>query len=299
MRVLVTGASGLLGSSLCLVLLRAGHDVTGTYLTHGGPFPFSALRVDLRDANQVDILLAQVNPEVVIHCAALSRVIECERQPEVARQHNVEATELLATYAERGKAHFVFLSTDQVFNGGSGSHSESDLPKPTHVYGHTKSVGEQIVQEICSVNLIIRSNNIVGQNVGFGLSFTDGIVRKLLAGTHVALFHDQTRSPIHIRVMTEVIQRAVEDHLTGILHAGGPEQLSRYATGCRLADAYGISRDQISAVSLTTHPDSAFLHRDGTFDTSKLQSLYPDLGTQPIDHGFIMDAQVHKVKAHV
>lgn len=289
----MTGASGLLGSSLCLALSRAGHDVTGTYLTHGGPFPFSVLRVDLRDEQQVDKLISSIRPEVVVHCAALSKVIECEQQPESAEQHNVEATRYLAMHAGHINVHFIFLSTDQVFNGLTGNFSEDDVPAPTHVYGRLKVAGEQIVRETCAAYLILRSNNIVGQNVGFGQSFTDGILCKLLAGEHVKLFHDQLRSPIHLSVMTKLICKTIENRLTGVLHAGGPEHLSRFETGCRLADAYGVSREQISSVSVSTHPDSAFLHRDGTFNTMKLQKFYPDLGTQHIDEGLKSDAQKH------
>lgn len=290
MRVLITGASGLLGSSVCRAFAGAAHHAVGTYRSHRGPFPFPAEQIDLRDKTALGLLFAQLRPECVIHCAALSRVIECERDPDAAFEHNVAATRILADYAERIGAHFVFLSTDQVFDGLSGNHAEHDPPRPTHVYGRTKAEAERIVQETCTTSLILRSNNIVGRTTGFGRSFTDGFVDALKRGEQVKLFHDQTRSPIHLSVMTELIVRLARDRVTGILHAGGPDQVSRFETGVRLALAYGFPERQLASVSVATHPDQRFLHRDGTFNTSKLRSLYADLADEQIDAGFRADA---------
>ncbi|MBK6766943.1 MAG: SDR family oxidoreductase [bacterium] len=290
MRILVTGASGLLGASVCRALCVSGHHAIGTYRSHQGPFPFPVERVDLRDETAVGLLVAQLRSECIIHCAALSRVIECEREPEAALAHNVLATRILAEYAERIGAHFIYLSTDQVFDGLSGDHAEHDLPAPTNAYGHSKAMAERIVQETCKPSLILRSNNIVGRTSGFGRSFTDGLLESLQNGENVTLFNDQTRSPIHLSVMTELIVRLVRERVTGILHAGGPERLSRYETGLRLARAYGFPEHHIRSVSVATHPDQRFLHRDGTFNTTKLRLLYPDLGNEPIDSGFCADA---------
>lgn len=292
MKVLVTGASGLLGSRVSLKLLREGLDVTGVFWSHDRRFGFPVRRVDLRDADSVSSLLKSIRPDVVIHAAALSRVIDCERSADEAHRANVIATEILAKNAQDLSAYFIFISTDQVFNGLSGRYSEGDLPAPTHEYGRSKTRAESIVQKVCNSHLILRSNNIVGQGMGFGQSFTDSIMEALNRGVTVELFDDQFRSPIHIDTISELIVRCVKDRCEGILHAGGAERLSRYETGIALALAFKIDPRRLVPVSFKTHMQAHLLHHDSSFDTGKLQSLYPDLGSETIRDCFVQESSM-------
>lgn len=292
MRVLVTGASGLLGSRVSLRLLREGLDVTGVFWTHDRRFAFPVRRVDLRDADSVSSLLKSIRPDIVIHAAALSRVIDCERSADEANRANVVATQILATNAEDLGAYFMYISTDQVFNGLSGCYSEGDLPAPTHEYGRSKTRAESIVRKVCRSYLILRSNNIVGRSMGFGQSFTDSIMDSLDRGKAVELFDDQYRSPIHIETISELIFRCLRDRCEGILHAGGSERLSRYETGIAFAQAVKVDPRRLIPVSLRTHPQAYLLHHDSSFNTCKLQSLYPDLGSETIRDCFVRESSM-------
>ncbi len=288
-RILITGASGLLGAALGLGLARAEHNVLGIRRSHPRSLPFPETCLDLLKFSELDALFAGFRPTVVIHAAALSRVLGCERQPAEARLQNVKTTAQLVQWSHAYNAYFLFVSTDQVFDGQRGRFAETDLPAPTHVYGETKRDAEDVVAGF-PATLILRSNNIVGKNSGWGRSFTDGLLDQLLNHRQVSLFSDQYRSPIHIATMVEVISNCVKQRLTGILHAGGPERLSRFETGLALTRSYGLPLTLLDGAPMSSHPEAATLHRDGSFDTATLHSLFPELASQRIDEGFTRDA---------
>lgn len=291
-RILITGASGLLGASVGQSLARSGSRVLGTRRSHTRSLPFTEVRIDLTDSAGLRRIFADFHPNVVVHCAALSRVLECENDQFGATRQNVEVTDSLLLLARQHECYFIFISTDQVFDGRKGMFVETDMPAPTHHYGRTKLAAEVLVGEY-KPHLIVRSNNIVGQNTGWGSSFTDGLLERLRAGETLDLFADQYRSPIHLREITSTIVEAVETRLTGILHAGGPERLSRYETGLYLARAYGFPAERIHASSMDTHPARQTLHHDGSFNTNKLKQLFPKHGNLTVSDGFAQDAREH------
>lgn len=289
-RILVTGASGLLGSSVALNLFRRGVDTLGVIRSSAALFPFQTVRVDLRDSIGIREVVLAYRPTAILHAAALSKVLECEQNPDAAYECNVKVTELLLECAGEVKSNFIFLSTDQVFGGERGNYSEEDVPEPTHVYGKSKYEAEKLVSQADSTFLIARSNNIVGRNVGWGKSFSDGLLEKLQIGQSITLFVDQYRSPIHLRTITHSLCNCIEQRISGVLHLGGPEKLSRFDTGRQLSEAYSISNDLVNRASMSSHPQAHSLHKDGTFDTKKFSDLFPELGKSTILDGFRLDS---------
>jgi dTDP-4-dehydrorhamnose reductase len=288
-RVLITGASGFLGSHLGVHLALSGMDVLGLYYSNTSSLPFASRQVDLISQREMLMLADVFSPSAIVHCAALSRVLDCERKPEEAQRVNVIGTSNVAELARACKAHLIFLSTDQVFDGQAPFRKEDQALCPTHEYGRCKVTAECLVQNVPS-SLVLRSNNIVGRSSGWGSSFTDGILERLRRGEPVNLFRDQFRSPIHVRVMVDVIRRSIEERRSGVLHAGGPERLSRFETGIALARAYDFPDKHIVPVSVSSHPEQALLHREGSFDTSLLRSHWQELANEPIMVGLKRDA---------
>ena len=288
-RVLVTGASGLLGSSIALSLSRRGTDVLGVKRHSLAQFPFPTIKLDLWNSMEAREVIRTFRPTTIVHAAALSKVLECEQDPVSAHDQNVGVTETLLRVADEIGSHFVFISTDQVFGGARGNYSETDPPAPTHVYGRSKYAAEQLVSQVNSEYLIARSNNIVGRNIGWGASFTDGLLDKLHCNQFVELFTDQIRSPIHLRAITDSLCNCIYLRVPGILHLGGPEHLSRYDTGLKLAKTYGLPLDLIKSATMSSHPQAYTLHKDGSFDTTKFQRLLPEQGSCTILDGFRLD----------
>jgi dTDP-4-dehydrorhamnose reductase len=293
-RILITGASGFVGSQLGRHLSRE-HDVLGIVFRNQRCLPFRFESVDLTAGKAVAALLQEFKPRVIVHAAAMSRVLDCEDHPEEAAGMNVGVTEVLAIAAKNAHARMIFLSSDQVFSGGKGGYRESHTPDPANVYGRTKLEAEQAVLASGAVALIVRSNSVVGPSIGWGESFTDMVLRKLRNRQTLTLFEDQYRSPIHIRTMVRVLEAACVMEFSGLLHVGGSRRLNRLDTGYAVARAYGLSPDPIVPASYSTHPRASIMTADNSYDISRLRQLMPFIEFKPLDEELAQDAQESRI----
>jgi dTDP-4-dehydrorhamnose reductase len=290
-RIFVTGVTGFVGSHVA-EHLRTEHQILGTSFrsTKIPRVPFE--RVDLTDEKSVTLLITDFQPQVIVHLAAMSRVIECEDHPDDSECVNVMATAHLARLAHRVHAKLIFVSTDQVFSGNKGGYRESEDPAPAGKYGLTKLLAEHIVLSSEAKSLIIRSNSVVGASIGFGESFSDRVLRASQRKVSAELFQDQYRSPIHVRVLTKVIEAACVREINGLLHVGGPKRTSRLDTGFAVLRAYGLSADFIQPVSYHTHPRSSIMTADTSYDISRLKQVMPFLHFRQMEDEFIEDAKL-------
>jgi dTDP-4-dehydrorhamnose reductase len=160
MRILITGASGLLGINLAMELARK-HTVIGTVnqrrLDLTG-VPFEVISVDLLNEGAIEQTLEASRPDWVIHCAALANVDACEADPQQAEKLNTRLPGALAVNVARGGARLLHISTDAVFDGVTGNYSEEDIPNPLGVYARTKLVAEQLVLQANSHAVVARVN---------------------------------------------------------------------------------------------------------------------------------------------
>lgn len=290
MRVLVTGASGFVGSQIS-IRLQKSHDLLGLTHTSKKALPFNNHALDLTDFGRLSSALDAFRPEVILHMAALSQVIPCEDSPDLADRINTEATARIVTWAAKHSSRLIFTSTDQVFDGHRGNYREQDMPNPINRYGWSKYRAELAVLNASKANLIVRSNSVVGPSVGWGSSFTDRLIADLQSGKSVTLFHDQYRSPIHIRRMLDVLESCVNSGFSGILHAGGPEKQSRLETGTQLASAYGFDQSLVQSGSYLSHNRASIMHPDGSFDTTLLTVTFPCIAWRPLELEFRSDAK--------
>ncbi len=296
MRILITGASGFIGSHLGK-RLSAGHEVLGTVFRSPKKLPFHSERLDLTGEFAVASLLQEFKPQVIVHAAALSRVIGCEERPADAVAVNVTATARLLRWAETLHAKLIFLSSDQVYSGVKGGYRESDAPDPVSVYGHTKLEAEQRVLASTARTLVIRSNSVVGPSLGWGESFSDMVLNRLRAGRSIELFEDQYRSPIHIRSLLDVLESACVLDFSGLVHVGGPRRHSRLDVGYAVARAYGLSCDPITVSRFREHPQAAIMTADTSYDISRLKQLMPFVRLRRLDDELLADANAAEAKS--
>ncbi len=249
MRLLITGASGLLGLNVALDACR-GHEVTGTDRGTLAGAPFGVIQTDLLEPRAVDHLLEQAMPEAVIHCAGLADVDLCERQPELARRTNAEIPARLAEACLRRRVQLVHISTDAVFDGEkAGYYSESDLPSPIGVYAATKYEGEQAVLSINPLAIVARVN-FYGWSLRGKRSLAEFFVDNLTQGNVVSGFTDVTFCPMlanHLGVILMVMIRAGSH---GLFHIVGPEAMTKYQFGVEIARQFGLDERQIQPLSV-------------------------------------------------
>jgi dTDP-4-dehydrorhamnose reductase len=204
-------------------------------------------RLDLAEFSAVRAAFRRDNPQLVIHCAALSRSPECEANPALARRLNVEVTALLAELAV--EIPLVFLSTDLVFDGRTGNYDEAAPVNPLSVYAETKAAAEQIL--LANPNhTVIRTSLNGGTSPTGDRGFNEQMRRAWQAGQTMRLFTDEFRSPIPAEVTARAIWELAAQNRPGLYHVAGSERLSRWQIGQLLAVRWPDLRPQIEPGSL-------------------------------------------------
>jgi dTDP-4-dehydrorhamnose reductase len=253
----ITGAGGLIGSQLVRMvppewtargLTRADFDLTD----------FAALRA----AFECD------RPQLVIHCAALSKTLDCERDPAAAWKNNFDVTRTLAELA--AEIPLLSFSSDLVFDGSKGNYTEEDAPNPISVYAESKVAAERVVLANPR-HTVIRTSLNAGQTRA-GSAFNEQWLGALRRGATLDLFVDEFRSPIAASVTARAVWQLVAANQPGLYHLAGSERLTRHAIGMLLtthepALAARIKRGSIHNFSeMRRSPDTSL-------DCGKIQRL--------------------------
>jgi dTDP-4-dehydrorhamnose reductase len=249
MRILVTGASGLLGLNLALETAKE-HAVFGTVNQHAvNTRAFRVIQRDLLAPGSVERLLEQTQPDWVIHCAALTDLDACEANPALARQLNTEVPGRLATYVDRGGARLLHISTDAVFDGERGGYREDDEPHPLSVYAQTKLDGERAVQE-ANPSAIVARVNLFGWSMSGKRSLGEFFFYNLKAEKEVMGFTDVYFCPLLVNHLAGKLVKMLELRLSGLYHVVSSECLSKYDFGVALARTFGLSENLIKPTSV-------------------------------------------------
>jgi dTDP-4-dehydrorhamnose reductase len=252
-RLLVTGASGLLGANL-LLAARASHQLIA--VSHRQPIHLhgaECIQADLAEADTARELVRTYRPQAVIHCAALTDVDVCEEHPELAERLNAEVPGWIAEACVASGTRLIHISTDAVFDGEKGAYSEADVPRPVNAYGASKLRGEQAVLSANPSALVIRTN-IFGWNAQPKLSLSEWFLDRLRRGERCTGFTDVTVSPLAAGDLAGRILQLVSMPVTSVLHVAGSEAITKYEFGRRVADAFGLSPDLIVPGSVDASP---------------------------------------------
>jgi len=274
-RLLITGASGHLGSYLVREAVQQGLQVvawSGT--SHGERFGVPLLPVDLADASQIKDAFAAA-PTLVIHAGAMAGVAQCRSDPGIANQINVHASRYLAELAARAGARLVLVSTDLVFDGASGNYTEEDSPAPLSAYAATKAAAERIVLDFPR-HAVVRVSLLYGRCLAGRPHFFDEQVRCLRSGQPVCLFKDEWRTPLSFLTAARALLDIGHSDCEGIIHVGGPERLSRLDMGLRLAKYLEVDFAAIVAASRESLPATEPRPRDTSLNSGRWRRLFPD-----------------------
>ncbi len=251
-RVLVTGAAGLLGSNLVHVL-KQDRTVCGTlHLAEYRPAGCRMVRADLADARQVDAAFRETRPDVVVHCAAETRVDWCEDHPAEAERANVTATRQVADAAQRSGARLVHISTDSMFDGREGPYDEDAEPRPLNVYSKTKLSADRIARAVRG-SLVLRCT-VYGWNAQAKNSLAEWALEHLDRGEPIPGFVDVSFSPLPAHDLAAVIRDCVDEGLQGLYHLGSRDRISKFAFLQLVAQAFGHDSGRVEAMTLSRVP---------------------------------------------
>src|SRR4030042_629082 len=249
MRILITGASGLLGLNLALETTRR-HTVFGTVNHHAlNTDAFTVIQTDLLAPGAVERLLESTHPEWVIHCAALANLDACEADPLLAQQLNTNLPHKLASHVARSGARLVHVSTDSVFDGLRGDYSEQDPPNPVGLYSRTKLNGELAVLAADPTAIIARVN-LFGWSLTGKRSLAEFFFNNLSLGKQVMGFTDVFFCPLLANHLADIFVNMLEQNFSGLYHVVSPESLSKYDFGLRLAQRFNLDGSLINPSSV-------------------------------------------------
>jgi dTDP-4-dehydrorhamnose reductase len=269
--VWITGAGGLIGNALVQAAPRHAPSWRVIALTRSD--------LDLTDHDAVAARFQSDRPQLVIHCAALSRSPICEAQPDLARQLNVEVPARLAELA--AGIPFVLLSSDLVFDGRAGGYTENAQPNPLSVYGHTKAVAESTVLRN-PLHTVIRTSLNGGSSPTGDRGFNEEMRRAWQQGRTLRLFIDEFRNPIPAVVTARAIWELMALPSPGVYHIAGSQRLSRWDLGRLIAARWPQLQPRIEPGSLRDY-QGAPRPPDTTLDCGHAQArlTFPLPGLEP------------------
>ncbi|GIV04750.1 MAG: NAD(P)-dependent oxidoreductase [Fimbriimonadales bacterium] len=247
MRVLVTGASGLLGAEVVERFRAANLEVVGTTRRpHAAPSASPTERLqgdevalDITQPDAVRAVFDALRPEIVVHCAAMTHVDACERQPQEAYRVNAFGAEVIASNCQRIGALCVYISTDYVFDGSKRApYHEYDAENPLSVYGRSKFAGEQAVRTLCPRHYIVRVAWLYGKQ---RKSFPQFVLEQARAGKSPSVISDQIGSPTYVADVTDRLLQLIQTDCYGTYHLTNTEPVSRYEFACALLQAAGFA----------------------------------------------------------
>jgi dTDP-4-dehydrorhamnose reductase len=246
----VTGAGGALGSVLMRELMRQTRPAEGV-VSPNGPVPFcgQVWSADLLDPRTYRERVLALAPKVIVHLGAVALPSEAYADPERARRVNVESTAILLALAEKCGARFLYASTDLVFDGEEAPYGEDDTPEPSTFYGRTKLEAEAHVFTYRRA-LAVRFPLMYGfPDVVRKPTFFETMIENLRSNRSVRLFTDEYRTPLWLDDAARACIALADSELRGVVHVGGPERLSRFEMGERVATALGAPVRLLEAVS--------------------------------------------------
>jgi len=286
MKILVTGANGLLGSYLVTELTNHGHDViaTGKGLCRisisSGPGKMTYHSLDITNAVQVEEIIDLCRPEVIIHAAALTQPDYCETHKAACWEVNVTATRFIIEAARKTGAFLIYVSTDFVFDGKNGPYKETDQPAPVNYYGCSKMVAEKAVMESGLSWSVARTVLVYGNSCSVSrTNIISWAAEKLKLGEKIRVVNDQFRTPTFTGDLAMGIRLITEKKATGIFHLSGKDILTPYDMAIETAELLGLDKNLIEKVDAAVFSQPATRPLKTGFIIEKARFV---LGYEPI-----------------
>jgi dTDP-4-dehydrorhamnose reductase len=274
MKVLITGANGLLGQHLTRLLLDKNYQLVATSRGESRlPFQpsgnYTYREMDITNGIETFAVMDLEKPDVVVHAAAMTQVDDCELRPQHCERINVQGTSQILTDAETYSSHFIYISTDFVFDGEAGNYSEEDDTKPISLYGFTKLQAESMVQTSTIPFAIVRTCLVYGNLLkGTRSNIVSWVKESLEQGKTIQVVSDQLRTPTYVEDLAKGILLIIEQKATGIYHISGKDWLTPYDIALKTAAKFQLDAGKIVKVDAAT---------------------FKQPGRRPLKTGFVID----------
>lgn len=281
MKLLVIGASGLVGHKVAKKAADAGDDVAGTYNSREADLGFPCAKADVTDADRIRRLVSECSPDAVVNTSALHNVDYCEQHPAESDEINASAVGVLARACTEAGAKLVHLSTDYVFDGAKDSpYSERDEPSPLSAYGRSKLAGERLVG---GGHAVVRTSVVYGwtpaelagipSSSGKGINFALWLLKSLSSGKQVSIVTDQHATATLADSLAESLLKVAKSTESGTFHVAGADCQSRYEFATDLAKVFGHDAGLVSPTESARFAQKAKRPARSCLDSSRARRL--------------------------
>ena len=267
-RMLIVGVSGMLGCNLAYYF-RHAYSVLGLYHMH--PVVIDGVRTekaDILSERNFKKIVHDFDPNIIIHCAALTNVDHCEIDHGLADRLNVFATRILVSSVRDDRSKLVYISSDSVYDGVKGNFSENDPVNPKNYYGLSKYKGELESSKIRN-SLVLRTN-FFGWNIQKKQSIAEWVVHELSKGNEIQGFRDVFFSSIYTFDLAVILNSAINRDLTGVFNCGSNTPISKYDFAVRIAKLFNLERSLIKAISIDDYNLKAKRGKNLTLNVDKI-----------------------------
>lgn len=276
---MITGASGLLGSNLALELSK-DHEIVGVVHTNYlHTSQFLICQTDLTVPGQLEKVIKHFEPAAVINCAGLTKIDQCEREPERAKKLNTWLPKRLAELTLERGIRLIHVSTATVFDGRKGSYRETDSPNPLSLYSRTKLKGEQAVQT-GNPEAVIARVSMFGWSPTSTRSLAEFFFHHLRQDKKVPGFTDAIFSPILVNQIAALFYSLFVDEHRGLFHVCGSNAVSKYDFGRLIAREFGFDPENVVPATLKDYPFSGERSPNVSMDNHKLRRV---LNVDPLE----------------
>ena len=263
MKIVVTGASGQLGSELKDILTESAHDV----------FFLDRKQLPLDQTLIIQDILGMYQPDLIIHGAAYTAVDKAESEAELADKVNHLASEEIAQYCRLNGVRLIAISTDYVFDGESSTALKEDaMVSPINIYGASKLKGEQAILKWNPESIIIRTSWVYSV---YGKNFVKTMLRLMNERDEISVINDQIGSPTYARDLANTIFSIINSEIwaAGIYHYSNEGQISWFDFAEAIKEIKGFNC-KIKAIPTSSYPTAAKRPKFSLLDKAKIKSTF-------------------------
>lgn len=267
-KVLITGSRGMLGKDIVRTLSTINDYTIYAINRKIDTSVTNSYDIDMRDHEKILSVVKDINPDVIIHAAALVDVDFCEKNKKIAYDINVNASKRLAALTKK----MVYISTDSVYSGVVGNFKETDSKDPINYYALTKSIAEDEVMKTNPDSVILRTN-IYGYHTPIGRSLFEWGYKSLSQGSEITGFDDVFFNPLYTEQLAYAIRVLLDINYSGVINIGSDKPLSKYDFLIKLANTFKFDEKLIRPISVDKGVLGAKRPKNTTLNINKMEEV--------------------------
>lgn len=268
--ILIAGSNGMLGRDIVKrFIANNSYNVHGINRHLNKRSNIKEYTCDLTNFAETKKILKQINPDIIINCAANIDLDLCEDNKDYTYIINAESAAILASYNPL-KTKYIYISTDSVFDGIKGNYKEGDKTNPLNYYAYTKLEGERLSLEQ-NLNSIIIRTNIYGFNIPQKKTLAEWALSNLISNNRINGFDDVYFNPVYTKQLAELCHQIINTNFKGLINVGCTQKLSKYEFLIKLANQFNINTNLIDCMSVENMNSKIERPKNTTLNTSVIK----------------------------